>query len=108
MWQDRRNGADNDIYGQRLAASGKFVGEGLVIFSASGDQSRPTVVHNATTNQYVVVWTDRRGTNGRSDIYGRRVGADGAMMGESVLYPNTLNTDRALPPVWQFAVAARL
>ena len=88
VWNDYRNtgaGRGADIYGRRLAASGAAVGGDFRVCggSATAGEYEPAVAWNAIAQQYLVVWNDYRNTGAArgSDIYGKRVGADGALAG---------------------------
>jgi len=85
VWQDDRDEATHvgDIYGRRLSATGAVVGADFPISSpAAGGKVLPAVAWNGTANQYLVVWQDERDETTRgSDIYGRRVSAQGAVVG---------------------------
>jgi len=56
--------------------------------SADADDEAPAVAWNSETTQYLVVWEDGRNvsddpTNRGRDVYGQRVGADGAPIGQN-------------------------
>jgi hypothetical protein len=64
--------------------------------AALADETEPAVASNTTQHEYLVVWVDERDTNGySSDIYGRRLSADGERLGPDfrVCGPNALRTD---------------
>ncbi len=55
VWQDYRNSADWNIYGQRVAADGSLLGTNLAInTTATTHQTTPHVAYGA--NEYLVVW----------------------------------------------------
>jgi len=81
-----------EIYGRRIdAATGSVLGgdfrishmgpDGLTNFRAR----RPAVAYNSTDNQYLVVWAGDDDTaplvDGEQEIFGRRVNADGLLVG---------------------------
>lgn len=81
VWQDARYHGNRgwEIYGRRVAASGRPLGRELRI---SGPPCRshdwaPGVVWNGTENEYLVAWQETK-------VYGRRVGADGARLGPTL------------------------
>lgn len=83
VWQDWRDPGTRgewDIFGRRVGADGRPLGRGFRISGrhATGAEYAPAVAWNAAANQYLVVWRDQRNlaTVG-SEIFGRRVGADG-------------------------------
>lgn len=81
VWADQRNGPARrlDIYGQRVAGDGRQIGGNFRISGADalGNDTEPMLAYNAGTNQYLVVWEDGRRGFGSTEIYGRRVRADG-------------------------------
>ncbi len=74
-WEDLR-GATEDIYAQRVGASGspQWTANGVALCSAAGDQSVPVLVADGAGGA-VVAWQDGRGPN--LDIYTQRVSASG-------------------------------
>jgi hypothetical protein len=83
VWEDGRNGQD-DIYAQRVDASdGSLLGE-IRITNQSDDQWESAVAYSEATNQYLVVWKDNR-DDPDSNIYGRRLNADGTFSDSFVL-----------------------
>jgi hypothetical protein len=94
VWQDGRNLNSRgwDIYGRRVGADG--AGPELRISGAGAisEDSHPTVAWNQTAGEYLVVWGDYRDDlTGGSDIYGRRVGTDGARLGADIRISGTNN-----------------
>lgn len=79
VWQDKRNNND-DIYGQRLAASGSLTGGNFVISNESGDEQAPDVAWSVAAGAYLAVWQDYQGK-----IWGRRVTSGGNLSGEAIL-----------------------
>jgi hypothetical protein len=75
LWQDKRNGASDDIYGVRLDQSGRQIGPDFPVSTAAGHQQR--VLVKAGGGGYLAVWHDLRNqaTQG-ADIYGAWI--DGA------------------------------
>ncbi|MBI9106458.1 MAG: hypothetical protein JEZ04_06895 [Spirochaetales bacterium] len=77
----RESGGDWNIYGQLLNTDGTESGSEFLIDNAAGSScTHPQAAYNATDNNYLVVWEDRR-TSGSSevDIYGQIVPADGVI-----------------------------
>ena len=76
-WQDNRGGASNDIYAQRVNASGvpQWTADGVALCTAAGGQIAPTIVSDGAGGA-IVTWDDFR--NGADyDVYVRRVNASG-------------------------------
>lgn len=80
VWQDRRNGTDNNIYAQRINANGQaqWAANGIVVTSASFDQFNPQIVSDGA-NGAIVAWHDYRVGTGYIDIYAQRVLPTGSM-----------------------------
>jgi hypothetical protein len=83
VWQDVRSITDWDVYGRRLAAGGAPIGEDFRISSPDASVSRPDVAWNPDAGQYLVVWEDYRAPSDLTDLYGRRVRTNGAVVGAS-------------------------
>jgi len=76
-WQDRRNGANYDIYAQRIDISGKvqWSPNGIGICTAKEDQEIPQLVSDSSGGA-IITWQDRR--NGKHyDIYAQRINPKG-------------------------------
>jgi hypothetical protein len=83
-WQDVRNGANNDIYAQKINASGslQWIADGVAISTAADDQSAPTIVSNGSGGA-IVTWHDQR--DGVSyDIYAQYISGVGTLPVEEV------------------------
>ncbi len=80
VWQDRRNGTDNNIYAQRINANGQtqWAANGILVTSASFDQFNPQLVTDGA-NGAIVAWHDYRVGTGYIDIYAQRVLPTGSM-----------------------------
>jgi hypothetical protein len=136
VWEDCRHCVGPtlhpDIYGRRVRANGTPVGDDLPISGpqATAKEEAPAVVWNGTANQYLVVWEDDRNYYTVSDqhrmwtdIYGRRVRANGTPVGDdfpisgpaatfdqehpAVVWNGTANQylvvwhdGRYVPPIW--------
>ncbi len=96
------NSAGWDIQGQFLTADGSPLGDRFIIESYQNEQESPFVSWNSTSNEYLVIWKDNYQNNGTPDIYGRRVRADGSLLGDYIpvaigdtytKYPNDLAYD---------------
>ncbi len=75
VWYDFRN-ANNDIYAQRINASGavQWATDGVAVCSFAGEQVYPTIVPDGIGGA-VVAWQDSR--IGTYDIYAQRINASG-------------------------------
>lgn len=77
-WDDLRNGTDNDIYAQKLNASGvvQWTSNGVAVSAATYEQSVPQIVSDGAGGA-IIVWNDYR--NGNNDIYASRLFSDGSL-----------------------------
>jgi len=110
VWQDWRNAATTgaDIYGRRVGTDGIPIGPDIRITGpgATLNQNAPAVAWNQGTNEYLVVWEDWRDSATRgSDIYGRRVAADGKPIGNErrLCGPNATAGDYTPAVAWSQA-----
>jgi len=104
VWQDRRNEGTrgSDIYGRRVSAKGEPVGGDFRVSgrNATVGEYSPTVAHDAKADQFLVVWADERSWAARgSDIFGRRVSADGELVGGDFRISGTKATSDEHRPV---------
>lgn len=80
-WNDYRNGANADIYAQRLNANGFSVWNntltGAPVCTEVSDQSFATTIVQGNSGEAIIVWKDDR--NGNSDIYAQKINADGTL-----------------------------
>ena len=81
-WQDYRNATTkanySDIYGARVATSGKVLdAKGFAISTAAYNQNSPSLAYGGGT--YFVAWDDYRDNGLEADIYGARVTTSGAL-----------------------------
>ena len=79
-----------EIWGQRLTASGDPVGANDFRISDMGPDTSPafaavtpTVAHNPANNEYLVAWSGDDAVDGEFEIYGQRLTAAGAAVGEN-------------------------
>ncbi len=93
VWQDRRNGTAEQVYGQRVSITGTLVGSNFIISATTSAQEYPDVTYNATTGEYLVAWQE----NGL--IYARRVLSNGTATGAGVL----VSHENGQPPASGFA-----
>ncbi len=71
------------IWGRRLDAAGAPLGEAFLVGSKTGKQAYPAVAYNRVDDEYLVVWEDNRNVAASGwDIYGRRLDADGSVLGD--------------------------
>jgi len=79
VWSDRRNGANYDIYAQRINASGapQWTANGVVVCTAADDQTDPTITTDGSGG-VIITWDDFRSTND-TDTYVQRINSSGAV-----------------------------
>ncbi len=98
-WQDFRSGSNYDIYAQRVNSSGavQWMGGGVPISSAAGDQSHPAIAGDGAGGA-IITWQDHRGSD--LDVYAQRVNAAGSVQWLSNGVPVSVATnDQALPAI---------
>lgn len=72
--------ASIDVYARRLSSSSTLGSEFIVNFEAEKDQASPEVALDAAGNA-VFVWQAEGQQGSGSDVYGRRMSADGTLLG---------------------------
>jgi hypothetical protein len=79
VWDDYRNGANYDVYAQRILAGGtsSWTANGVAVCSASGDQLSPRIASDGANGAYVA-WSDTRGAS--NDIYAQRISGSGSAL----------------------------
>jgi MYXO-CTERM domain-containing protein len=93
VWQDRRSGNSDDIYGARVTAAGEVL-DAIAISTATSSQTNPRLAWNGTN--YLVVWQDTR--SGVSwDVYGARVSAAGEVLDPDGIAISTEANSQAHP-----------
>ena len=96
VWQDRRSGSSNDVYGARVNQSGTVLDTGGIEISAAvNDQSCPSVVFGGSS--YMVVWQDNR--SGSDDVYATAVDPAGTVLDTSGIAVCTAVNDQLCPAV---------
>ena len=91
VWEDFRNGTDNNIHGQLVnGTDGSLFGppstQNFAISDVTNSQFNPSVVFDSANGRFLVAWQDNRGAD--NDIYGQLVnGTDGSLFGP----PSTQN-----------------
>ena len=98
-WADFRSGTDFDIYGAKLSGADGTVteaGKRGLIFKADKNQRFPDIT--ASADNYFAVWQDERAT-ANHDIYGIRVGFDGAVLDAAPMLMTVNFADQHRPRV---------
>ncbi len=77
-WDDYRGGDEDDIFVQRISASGEILwtSNGIAVCAAANAQAYPRLV-SCETGGAIVAWHDWR-TGTETDIYAQRIDASGA------------------------------
>jgi len=86
VWYDLRNvtTTGNDVFAQRLSASGGLLGVNIPIVTDVGAQFNPFVAYNSIDNNYLVAWQsqfDGPGSLDFNDAFGRLVSNAGMPLG---------------------------
>jgi hypothetical protein len=79
-WTDRRNGANYDVYAQRVNASGVILwaADGAAVCTTAGNQSNQDIVADGAGGA-VIGWRDSR-SGVSADIYAQRINSTGTPM----------------------------
>ncbi len=79
VWDDFRNGANYDIYAQRINNLGvvQWSANGVIIVSLANDQAMPKIISDGIGDA-IIVWNDFRGGN-YSDIYAQKISSNGTV-----------------------------
>ncbi|MBM3696343.1 MAG: hypothetical protein FJW79_10495 [Actinobacteria bacterium] len=81
VWQDSRDTGwvlTWSIFGRRVGTGGAPVGKDYRVSGKDADEKAPALACRRTVDECLVVWEDTRNVTKRnSDIYGRRIRADG-------------------------------
>jgi hypothetical protein len=97
VWQDRRGGLANDIYGARVSAAGAVLDpDGIAISAAPADQSAVAIAFDGAG--FVVAWDDLRSGMSR-DVYAARVSAAGAVLDPGGIEVSTATSSQTDPDV---------
>jgi hypothetical protein len=78
-WTDKRDGADNDIYAQRIDQNGNSLWEenGVLICGAINTQTFPAIVGDGKGGA-IITWQDMR-NDGLGDIYAQKLNSSGEL-----------------------------
>ncbi len=82
VWTDDRNAriTGNDIFGQRVSAKGRLLGDNIPIVTEMDSQSDPSIAHNRMDNNYLVTWQQQPFDQDNSDFndaFGQILSNDG-------------------------------
>lgn len=86
VWQDKRTNIDNDIYAQRISATGaaKWQTNGVPVCSAFDNQEEADMTNENVTNGVIVTWTDHRSLiSHNSDIFIQKIDTLGVAQWQS-------------------------
>lgn len=99
-WQSyNQDGSGWGAYGQRFDASGKAIGDELLISTTTtGDQSDPFVTTLADGG-FVVAWQSKDQDGSDWGVYGQRFDADGLPVGSEFRINTYINGDQSQPRV---------
>jgi hypothetical protein len=95
VWEDLRSGTSLDILARLFDPAGTPLTDTIPVCEASGHQINPAIALDASGNLFIL-WQDARA--GDSDIYGRRLGPDGAPAGGEFVVCNAAE-DQGRPAV---------
>ncbi len=87
VWFDSRITGQNDVYAQRVSASGMLTGGNTTIISGSNSQTDTSTAYSPVTNRFYVTWRNQGGPPGSSGFnhaFGRLVSALGLPIGSPI------------------------
>jgi len=94
-WEDMRTGL-KDIYCARIDTNGNILDPNSIAVAIAPELQENTTIAFDGTN-YLLIWQDKR--NGDYDIYGARVGQDGAVLDPAGIAISTAVKDQINPSV---------
>ena len=96
-WYDLRNGSNDDIYVQKINASGvvQWTANGVAVSTANRDQFVPQIVSDGAGGA-IITWQDQRNGSFNYDIYAQRVNASGVVQwtADGVAITNAANNQQ--------------
>src|SRR5207244_2841938 len=97
-WIDKRNGADFDIYGQRVNSAGtsQWTANGVAVCTAPNSQSS-LVLSTDGAGGAVAAWSDARGGGANTDVYAQRIRSSGTNGPDYTLTSSTGSGGMILP-----------
>jgi hypothetical protein len=95
VWEHVVSSSDHDIRAIRVSSGGSLVGSDFAIATTATLDAYPAVAYNATNDEYLVVW-QRPGID-TNDITGRRVDADGTLLGATTIGIGVAGSGGTLP-----------
>lgn len=106
VWSSVTQGeTGEDVWGQRVSWEGDLLGDPVAICDSVGDQLLPDVAYSSLAHEYLVVWQDHRTVEGSgADVYARRVGTQGDLIG-SELSITAAGGDQSRPRIAYSAIA---
>jgi hypothetical protein len=94
-WEDSRDG-NEEIYFNRISASGGLIGSDVRISNASGGSRDASLIWTGT--EYGIAWEDFR--DGNWEIYFSRISAEGDLIGSHLRVTNAYGESRNASLVW--------
>ena len=98
-WQDKRNGADLDLYMQAFYQNStmRYPANGAILVRAENSQLGVRGISSAP-GTFICVWSDGRSADGSADIYAQRIGIT-ALKPDSVNFDSTMYANERMQPV---------
>ncbi|HSH16259.1 MAG TPA: immunoglobulin domain-containing protein [Verrucomicrobiae bacterium] len=97
VWEDIRNGIHTDIMGCRIDLAGTPLNnEPLLVSTVANAQEAPAIASNGSI--HLAVWRDFR-NDPLGDVYGARIGADGALLDPAGIAISTAANYQLAPQV---------
>ena len=95
VWEHVVSSSDHDIKAVRVSSTGTLVGSDFPVAVTGTYEAYPAVAYNATNDEYLVVW-QQPGID-TNEIRGRRVDADGTLLGSTTIGIGIAGSGGTLP-----------
>jgi hypothetical protein len=108
VWETILVGNHHAIYGRRVSAACRVLGDEFVVYSGTNNSLQPSVAYDSTHDRYLVVWAyDYAGDGLDNDIYGRFIPWNGPSPSQGVFGINTSLDNTTKPKVAYGVVSDR-
>jgi fibronectin type 3 domain-containing protein len=98
VWNEQYGASNNNIYGQRISASGALVGSALSIGTNTANDTSVAVCASGSTGRYLVAWS--QGTSTASKIMGRVLESTGTAVAAEFTLADLAGADNYPDIAW--------
>ena len=95
VWESAYSDTDYDIAARHVGLDGAPVGDAFSVIWSGAFENAPAVAYSSASNQYLVVWQERVGSDefAQNDIHARRLDANGNVLGEPFVIANDTRSE---------------